>query len=275
MGLILGFPWKEQIYITKNFRDFMELKEKVVLVTGSSQGIGKETALLFAKHGSHVVITYNTNKKKAEEVFNECKKLSECFLIQLDVTDEKSIKNSVDSIIDKFGAIDILVNNTGVISWKSFLEQSEKEIDLQIDTNLKGLIKMTKAVLPFMKGQNSGMIINISSGAGKQGFSGLTTYCGTKFGVRGFTQALSKELPSGIKIISVNPGMTATQMTNFQGIQPKRVAEVVLKTATEEIKADSLGDVNVWKYVLEQKPKDVYYTAKKKVGRCLKKKETN
>ena len=244
----------------------MNLKDKVVLITGSSQGIGKETALLFAKEGAHVVVTYHLGAKKGEEVFKECNKITKSLLVRLDVTDEKSIKKCVEEVVDEFGAIDILINNSGVIIWKNFLEQSNKEIDFQIDTNLKGLVKMTKAVLPFMKAQDSGMIINISSRAGKSGQVDLTTYCGTKFGVRGFTQALAKELPSGIKIFSVNPGMTATQMTNFQGINPIKVAEVILKTATEEIKADELGDVDVWKHVVESKPADVYYTAKKKIG---------
>ena len=244
----------------------MDLKDKVVLVTGSSQGIGKETALLFAKEGANVIVTYNSSKKKAEEVFEECDKLKKSLLIHLDVTDEKSIKECVEKTIDKFGAIDILINNSGVLVWKNLLEQSSKEIENQVNTNVAGLIKMTKAVLPYMKGQNSGIIINVSSGAGKNGYSGLPTYCATKFAVRGFTQALSKELPSEIKIFSVNPGMTATQMTNFQGINPSKVAEVILKTAMGEIKADNLGDVDVWKHVVESKPADVYYTAKKKIG---------
>ncbi|MEK6842342.1 MAG: SDR family oxidoreductase [Nanoarchaeota archaeon] len=244
----------------------MELKDKVVLITGSSQGIGKDAAILFSKESANVVVTYNTNKKKAEEVFNECNKIAESLLVHLDITDEESIKECVEKTIDKFGAIDILVNNAGVISWKEFLEQSNKEIDLQINVNYRGLVKMTKAVLPFMKAQDFGMIINISSGAGKQGFSGLTTYCGTKFAVRGFTQAMSQELPKKIKIFSVNPGMTATKMTNFQGINPRKVAEVILKTAKEEIKPDSFGDVDVWKYSFDAKVNDAVFGAKKKIG---------
>ncbi len=249
----------------------MELKDKVVLITGSSQGIGRETALLFAKQGANVVVTYNKNKKGGEEVFKECKKLKDAFLVSLDVTDDESIKNCVEKTIDKFGAVDVLINNAGVLFNKDFAEQSRNEIDLQIDTNVKGLIKMTKNVLPYMQGQNSGIIINVASAAGKNAYAGLSTYCATKFAVRGFTQALSKELPSGIKIYSVNPGLTATRMTNFQGVNPKKVAEVILKTATEEIKADSLGDVDVWKHVFEQKPSDAYYGVKRRLGRFLEK----
>ena len=227
----------------------MQLKNKVVLITGSSQGIGKATALEFAKQGANVAITYNSNKKKAEEVFNECNKIKESFLLHLDVTDEKSIKKCVEDVIDKFGAIDILINNAGVIYWESLMKHGSKEIENQIDTNIKGLIKMTKAVLPFMQGQNEGVIINIASQAGKNAYGNLSVYCATKFAVRGFTQALSQELPKGIKIFSVNPGMTSTQMTNFQGVPAEKVAEVIVKTVTEEIKADSLEDVDVSDYV--------------------------
>lgn len=244
----------------------MELKEKVVLITGSSDGIGKETALLFAKHGANIVVTYNKNKKGGEDVFKECKKTKEPLLANLDVTNDESIKNCVEKTIDKFGAIDILINNAGVLFNKYFIEQNANEIDLQIDTNVKGLIKMTKAVLPYMQGQGNGIIINIASAAGKNAYEGLTTYCATKFAVRGFTQALAKELPKEIKIYSVNPGLTATKMTNFQGVNPRKVGEVILKTAEEKISVESGGDIDVWKHVLEQKPSDAYYGVKRRVG---------
>ena len=227
----------------------MELKDKIILVTGSSQGIGKETALEFAKKGANVAITYNSNKEKAEETFKECNKLNRAFLIQLDVRNEESIKNCIEKVIDKFGAVDILVNNAGVYTDKNLIIQSSKEIDLQIDTNLKGLIKMTKAILPFMKEQDEGIIINISSGAGKDTYDGLSVYCATKFGVRGFTQALEKELPENIKVYSVNPGLTATAMTNFQGIPAKKVADLIVKTAERKIKPDNLRDVDVYKLI--------------------------
>ena len=91
-------------------------------------------------------------------------------------------------------------------------------------------------------------IINISSGAGKTGYSSLSTYCATKFGVRGFTKALSNELEN-IKVINVNPGMTATQMTNFKGVPAREVADVIFRTATGKISVDNGGDVDVWDYV--------------------------
>ncbi len=261
----------------------MELKNKVVLVTGSSQGIGAETALLFAKEGANVVVTYNSNRKKAENIFKECKKCKDAFLVKLNVDDEKSIKECVEKVVDKFGTIDILVNNAGVLVWKNLMEHSNKDIDFQINTNLVGLIKMTKTVLPFMKGQNKagiknstnifeksktvGMIINIASAAGKRAANeNYSTYCASKFGVRGFTQALALELPKGIKTFAVNPGMTATQMTDFEGTSPRKVAEIIVNTAREKYKIQNGGDIDIWKHVVESKPADVYYTAKKKIG---------
>jgi len=227
----------------------MELKNKVVLITGSSQGIGKAAALGFAKEGANVVITYNSNKKKGEEVLKECKKLGECFLIKLDVTDESSMKNCVESVVDKFGAIDILVNNAGVLSNKDFVEQNIKEIESQINTNFIGLIKVTKTVLPYLQGQDNGMIINIASVCGKEVYNGLTTYCATKFAVRGFTQALALELPEKIKVYAVNPGLTSTQMTGFHGIKPEKVGKIIVNTAKEKYKIQSGGDVDVLRYV--------------------------
>ena len=148
----------------------MEVKEKVVLITGSSDGIGAETAKLFARQGANVVVSYNKQRKKAEKIFEECDKFWEAMIVHLDLTDENSIKKCIEDIIDKYGAIDVLINNSGVAFFFFFIEQTSEMIDLQIDVNLKGLIKMTKAVLPYMKAQSEGIIINIGTGAGKSGF---------------------------------------------------------------------------------------------------------
>lgn len=226
----------------------MNLKDKVVLITGSSQGIGRETALAFAKEGANVIITYNTSKKKGEEVFEECKKLGKCILLNLNVKDNDSIKNCVEKVVDEFGAIDILVNNSGVLVWKSLIEQSDDEINSQIDTNIKGLIMMTKRVLPFLKGQNEGTIINIASVLSKFGMANSSVYCATKFGVRGFTEALAKELPDGIKAFAINPNLTSTNMTNYEGMPPKKVAEVIVRCVKDEIKVNSGSYVDVEDY---------------------------
>ena len=233
----------------KDDSDKQPLKNKVVLITGSSSGIGQETAIAFAKKGAVVIVTYLNGKKNGERVFQECKSLSNSALYQLDVRDDSSIKEVVNDIIKRFERIDILVNNAGVMTEKILKDQLLNEIEDQVKVNLLGVIKMTHAVLPFLYKQNKGIIINIASGAGQQGFAELTVYCATKFGVRGFTQSLSKELPNTIRTYSINPSTTATRMTGFTGIDPKNVANVIVNAALEKFVKSSGDDVDVWNYI--------------------------
>ncbi len=221
----------------------MDLKNKSVLITGSSAGIGEQTAYKFAAEGCKVTVTYNKGRVAGENVAKKCKELgaADVLLLNLDVTDDKSIKSAVKAAVKKFGAIDILINNAGVIVWKSLAEQSFADIENQIRTNLEGLIKMTKECLPHVS-----VIVNVASGAGKSAYADLTTYCATKFGVRGFSQSLAKE---GVKVYVVNPGMTATRMTNFRGVSPEKVAQVILDTAKGRHGKPG-SDVDVWE-VLE------------------------
>lgn len=219
------------------------LEGKFVLVTGSSSGIGRETAMLFAKEKCSVVITYHKEKKEAEEASRRCLKngASATLVLPLNVMDDASMQNVVQKTKQKFGRIDILVNNAGVVVWKPFEEQTFADIENQMRTNLEGLIKMTKEALPMVKDT----IINIASGAGISGYADLTTYCATKFGVRGFTKALAEELDT-VAVFCVNPGMTATRMTDFQGVPPQKVAEVIVNTAKGVYKRSSGSDINVW-----------------------------
>lgn len=223
----------------------MELKEKVVLVTGSSVGIGRETVLKCAAQGAKVVVTYFKDEAEAMTAAENCKKAGAAgvHVCKLNVTDDASIRMCVDDVVEMFGGIDVLVNNAGVLSWKPFAEQSFKEIEQQVRVNLEGLMKMTHAALPQVKG----MIVNISSGLGKSAMAEVVPYCAAKFGVRGFTQALAKEV--AFPVVSVNPGMTATRMTDFEGVPPERVAQVIVDAIAGKIKPDKLGDVDVWEYV--------------------------
>lgn len=223
-----------------------DLKDKVVLITGSNIGIGRETAFKFATEGCKVIITYYKDKTEALDASKKCLELgaSDVLITQLNVMDDNSIKDCVKNVIEKFKSVDILINNAGIVVWKALENQSYEDVENQIKTNLEGMIKMTKECLPYVKDT----IINISSGAGKEGYGTLTVYCATKFGVRGFTQALAHELPK-IKVYSVNPSSTATRMTNFRGDPPEKVAEIILKTAKGEIKANSSRDIDVWGHI--------------------------
>lgn len=223
----------------------MDLKDKVVLITGSSVGIGRATAYEFSKEGSKVIITYYRDKDEAIKTKEECYKFGakEVSVFYLNLTENESIIKLHSEVIKKYGGVDILINNAGVVAWKPLKEQTFEEIESQIRVNLEGLIKITKIFLPNVRD----CIINIGSGAGKSPFSNLTTYCATKYGLRGFTQSLALEEPK-LRIYTVNPGMTATRMTNYQGVPPEYVAKVILNTAKGVYKVPSGSDIDVWEY---------------------------
>lgn len=219
------------------------LRDKVVLITGSSIGIGAETAYQFSKEGSKVIITYYKDKKEAEKVAKKCKDLgaADILVLPFDVMDDASIKDCVQVVIDKFGRIDILINNAGVYHGNILSEQSLEDIKVEIRTNLEGLIKMTRECLPYI----TEMIINIASRAGLRPYGGSATYSATKFGVRGFSQSLAQEL-SNIKVYVVNPTSTATRMADFSGQPVEEVAEIILNTVKGKYKLPSGSDINVW-----------------------------
>ena len=221
----------------------MDLKGKVVLITGASIGIGRATALEFAKEKANLILTYYRDKREGEKTAEECFKLGAegVHLHYLNLKDDESIERLREEVLKKFNGIDVLVNNAGVVAWKPLREQSFEEIEDQIRVNLEGLIKITKVFLPYI----SECVINVGSGAGKSPFSELTTYCATKYGLRGFTQAIALE-EKHLRIYAVNPGMTATRMTNYMGVPPRVVAKVIVNTAKGVYRVSSGGDIDVW-----------------------------
>lgn len=220
-----------------------ELQDKVVLVTGGSIGIGEATALAFAPQGCRLILTYRTHPGEAQQVATKCLNLgaTEVVTLQLDIADDESIKRVVEEVVKQFGNIDVLINNAGIILWKKFADQTWQEIEDQLRINLEGLIKMTKASLPHI----NDVIVNLSSAAGLQGYEDITVYSASKFGVRGFSQALAEELPT-VRVYSVNPGVIATQRNDFHGLPPTMVAAAVLEEVTGRSNIPSGGDVNVF-----------------------------
>lgn len=193
----------------------MTSNQKVVIVTGSSSGIGHEIALVFARNG---FITYATmrNLQKSSELksIKDQENLPVKF-VQLDVTDDDSVTRSIKTIYDEAGKIDILVNNAGYGLTGAFEDLSMEEIKAQFETNVYGLIRTTQAVLPIMRKQKSGVIVNVSSGAGRFGFPMGSAYVSTKFAVEGLSESLSYEVePFGIKVILIEPGMIKTNFFN-------------------------------------------------------------
>jgi 3-oxoacyl-[acyl-carrier protein] reductase len=222
------------------------MKSKVVLVTGSSIGIGRETAYQFAQENAMVIVTYYKDKEEAEKTYKTCLELgaADASVVELNVMDDKSLLHVVDEVAKERKKIDILVNNAGTLSWTSLQNQSFEDIAVQVRTNLEGLIKMTRACLPYVKDT----IINIGSIAGTVGMEELTVLCATKFGVRGFTQALAKEVPH-LNVYAVNPDFIATRMTNFEGRPAEEVARVVVNAAKGAYELPSGSDIDVWRVV--------------------------
>jgi NAD(P)-dependent dehydrogenase (short-subunit alcohol dehydrogenase family) len=187
------------------------LNNKVAVVTGSSTGIGYETSLILARNG---FLTYATmrNLNKSENIKSVATTESLPILFkQLDVTNDVSVTNAIQSISSEAGRIDVLVNNAGYGLNGAFEDLGMDEIKAQYETNVFGLIRTTQAVLPIMRRQKSGIIINISSGAGRFGFPTGSAYVSTKFAVEGLSESMSYELePFGIKVVIVEPGVIRT-----------------------------------------------------------------
>jgi NAD(P)-dependent dehydrogenase (short-subunit alcohol dehydrogenase family) len=196
---------------------------KVALVTGSSSGIGYETSLALARDGFLTFATMR-NLNKAEDIKSATTKENLPIRTkQLDVTDDMSVKNAVQTISSETGGrIDVLVNNAGYVLSGAFEDLTIDEIKTQYETNFFGLIRTTQAVLPIMREQKSGIIVNISSGAGRFGYPGHSAYISTKFAVEGLSESISYELePFGIKVVIVEPGVIRTNIVNTMVVARK------------------------------------------------------
>lgn len=180
--------------------------EKTILITGASSGIGKETAKLFQSKGWNVIATMRN-----PETETELKQLANVLVTKLDVLDLDSIQKAVDEGIQKFGGIDVLLNNAGYGAYGPLEAFSRDKILRQFNTNVIGLLDVTKAVLPHFRQNKKGIIINISSIGGKITFPLGSLYHGTKFAVEGISEALHYEVEQfGGKVKIVEPGMIAT-----------------------------------------------------------------
>ncbi|CUU01150.1 hypothetical protein JGI2_00684 [Candidatus Kryptobacter tengchongensis] len=239
------------------------LKNKVVIVTGASSGIGKETAKVFAKAGCKVVLASRNidNLKKVEEeikTFN-----SDVLVVQTDVSDFKSLDNLVEETLKVFGRIDILINNAGFGIYGWFHQTPFEEIENIMRVNFLGSAYLIHKVLPLMMQQGEGVIVNVSSVVGKRGVSGMGIYSASKFALTGLTEALRVEYKKfGIHFIGVHPGTTDTKFfenakyygTNrmqgrFMIMSAEKVAKEILKAVLKrkrEIVLTPLGKLTVW-----------------------------
>lgn len=190
--------------------------KKTVFITGASRGIGKETAKLFAANDYNVAINYYKSQDEAEELYRLLlDKKCNVMKVQGDVGNRSQVDNMVAAIYERFGSIEVLVNNAGVAQQKLFMDISEEDWNLMFDVNIKGTFNCCQSVLAKMIQSKQGKIINISSIWGMTGASCEVHYSASKAAVIGFTKALAKEVgPSNIQVNAVCPGIIRTDMNS-------------------------------------------------------------
>ena len=189
----------------------MRLKGKVSIITGGASGIGKATALKFAQEGA-IVAVCDLNQEAIDATVNEVKAAGgEAVGYIVNVTNKSQINDMVGDLKARFGRIDVLVNNAGIVQDAQLTKMTDEQFDLVVDINLKGVYNCAKAVIDTMVAQGGGVILNASSVVGVYGNFGQTNYAATKFGVIGFVKTWAKELgKKGIRANSVCPGFVAT-----------------------------------------------------------------
>ena len=191
------------------------LKGKCALVTGASRGIGKAIALKLASLGANLVLNYRSSEAEALEVEKQIKEMGvDAITVRGDISKLEDVENIVNSAKDKFGAIDIMVNNAGITKDNLIIRMKEEDFDKVIDVNLKGVFNCLKVITPIMIKQRHGKIINLSSVVGISGNASQVNYSASKAGVIGMTKSLAKEIGSrGINVNAVAPGFIETDMT--------------------------------------------------------------
>ena len=203
------------------------LKGKCAVVTGAAKGIGKAIALKLASSGVNIVLNYRSSEDKAIETEKEILSLGvEVLRIKGDISKPNDVENLIDCAKNKFGKIDIMVNNAGITKDTLLLRMKEEDFDSVINVNLKGVFNCLKAITPVIVKQKEGKIINLSSVVGLVGNAGQVNYAASKAGVIGMTKSLAKEIGSrGITVNAVAPGFIETDMTDVLGDRFKEEAK--------------------------------------------------
>ena len=236
---------------------------KNVFITGATSGIGRETAIAFAKHGDNLLLC----ARRADKLDEMKTALESMYKVKvtvfvLDVTDRKAVTEIVPQMVEKVGGVDILVNNAGLAQGlDSFEESSIDDMETMIDTNVKGLLYVTRTVLPYMLKKNAGHIINLGSTAGIYAYAKGAVYCATKAAVKTLSDGIRIDtIASNIKVTTIQPGIVETPFSEvrFHGdkeraaqvyagvdaLQPEDIADVILYTATQP-KHVQISDVTI------------------------------
>jgi NADP-dependent 3-hydroxy acid dehydrogenase YdfG len=232
----------------------MNLTDKVILITGASSGIGLELTKLLAAAGARLVLAARTAETLADAAASVAATGVATLAVPTDVTKEADCQALAQAALDKFGTVDVLINNAGYGPPASIVETTEALWDATIDSCLKGVYLMTRAVLPTMLANGGGTIVNISSVAAKGGFPNRAAYCAAKWGVHGFTEALRAEVgDKNIRAHLICPAVVATpwwghtnaaqpQEVLERMVQPQEVAEAVrwVLTQPDRIRIDEI-----------------------------------
>ncbi len=189
-------------------------ENKVAVITGGTRGIGKAIAKIFAQNGYNLVINYVSENTDIESLEKEIKNNNEILFVRANVSKFDEAENLIKNAIERFGKIDVLVNNAGITRDNLILRMKEEDFDSVIATNLKGTFNVTKNAVSYMMKKRTGKIVNISSVVGVSGNAGQCNYAASKAGIIGFTKSIAKELASrGILANCIAPGFIGTDMT--------------------------------------------------------------
>jgi 3-oxoacyl-[acyl-carrier protein] reductase len=207
----------------------MKLKDKVAIITGSARGIGQATAWKFAREGARVVVC-DLDRKAIDEVVAQIVAAGgQAVSFTVNVIDKASIATMVEGVMDRYGRIDVLVNNAGIVDDAQFRKMTEAQFDRVIDINLKGTYNCARAVVDIMIAQNAGVILNASSVVGLYGNFGQSNYAASKFGVIGMAKTWARELGrKGIRANAVCPGFVETTIV-------KSIPQKVMKAMIDRV----------------------------------------
>jgi len=208
----------------------MTLKDKIVLITGSSSGIGQATAIRFAEEGAKIVVNYHINKEGGEETLAKVKELSpESILVQADVSKEEDVERLFQEIVDKFGKVDILVNNAAIgTDKKPYMEASYDDMKEMIDADITSVLMCSQRAAKLMEKQGEGKILNTSSIRGWEHGGRAPVYAASKAAVNSFTRTLAKQVAPKIQVNAVAPGFVKTR--SYDGMSDEQVQGFIDQT---------------------------------------------
>lgn len=225
----------------------MELKDKIALITGSSSGIGKTTAIRFAKEGAKLVVNYRENKTGGEETIKEIQKWGvECLLVQADVSKPEDVERMFDEVVKKFGTVDILVNNAAIPNDQvPYLEASYNDIVSLVNTDLIAPMVVAQYAIKYMQKQGYGKILNTSSIRGAEHGGRSVVYAASKAGLNSFTKTLAKMIAPTIQVNAVAPGFVKTR--NYDKMTQEQIQSFIDQTYLKRwVTEDEIADAFIF-----------------------------